>query len=151
MKALSLRQPWAHAVVHLGKELENRRWDTKFRGEFLIHAAKGMTRAEYFDASDFICDVKGWTVGELAHDLPGPKALARGGIVGRARIVDVIPPCTSERFARCPHPWHMHQQFAFVLRDVEPLPFVPCTGMLGFWEVPPDVLRQIAAAKAGGQ
>ena len=39
MKCLSLRQPWAWAVVHAGKSVENRRWNTNFRGEFLIHAA----------------------------------------------------------------------------------------------------------------
>jgi hypothetical protein len=43
MKALSLRQPWAHMVVHGPKHIENRRWNTSFRGEFLIHAAKGCT------------------------------------------------------------------------------------------------------------
>ena len=29
MKALSLRQPWAWAVVHAGKSIENRRWNTR--------------------------------------------------------------------------------------------------------------------------
>lgn len=57
MKALSLRQPWAHIVLHYGKNLENRRWYTSFRGTFLLHAAKAMTRAEYEDAEDFtLCD-----------------------------------------------------------------------------------------------
>ena len=44
MKALSLRQPWAWAVVEAGKDVENRRWNTKFRGDFLIHAASGWTK-----------------------------------------------------------------------------------------------------------
>lgn len=40
MKALSLTQPWAHAVVHLGKRVENRDWPgCSFRGPFLIHAS----------------------------------------------------------------------------------------------------------------
>lgn len=141
--ALSLRQPWAHAVVHLEKDIENRRWNTKFRGEFLIHAAKGMTAHEYLDASDFIADVKGWGAVTLSALLPQPKDLVRGGIVGRARIVDVIQP---REAGRMPHPWHMPEQFGFVLADVRPVPFVPCRGSLGFFRVPDDVVAQIARA-----
>jgi hypothetical protein len=47
MKALSIRQPWAWLILHAGKDIENRDWPTRFRGRFLIHAAKGMTRDEY--------------------------------------------------------------------------------------------------------
>lgn len=39
-KALSLRQPWAWAVVHGYKDVENRSWSTKHRGPLLIHASK---------------------------------------------------------------------------------------------------------------
>lgn len=43
MKALSIRQPWAWLILHGGKDIENRSWNTNFRGRFLIHAAAGMT------------------------------------------------------------------------------------------------------------
>lgn len=33
MKAIALIQPWAFIVVHRGKRVENRRWNTRFRGE----------------------------------------------------------------------------------------------------------------------
>jgi hypothetical protein len=45
--ALSIRQPWAWLILHAGKDIENRDWPTKYRGPFLIHASKGMTRDEY--------------------------------------------------------------------------------------------------------
>src|SRR5688572_4676832 len=54
MKALSLRQPWAWAVVHGGKRVENRGWTTDYRGPLLIHASTGMTRGEYEDAVAFM-------------------------------------------------------------------------------------------------
>lgn len=38
--ALSLRQPWAWAVLHAGKSVENRMWATKYRGRIRIHAAR---------------------------------------------------------------------------------------------------------------
>lgn len=33
MKALSIRQPWAWLILHAGKDIENRVWQTRFRGE----------------------------------------------------------------------------------------------------------------------
>src|SRR5690606_17578579 len=39
-RALSVRQPWAEAIIGHGKTIENRRWDTGWRGSLLIHAAK---------------------------------------------------------------------------------------------------------------
>jgi hypothetical protein len=45
MKALSIHQPWAWAILHAGKTVENRTWSTKYRGPLLIHASK--TRTSY--------------------------------------------------------------------------------------------------------
>lgn len=140
MKVLSLRQPWAWLVVHGGKTIENRRWNTRLRGPFLIHAAKGMTRDEYADAVHF---AKVVSPGVL---VPPFEQVERGGIVGRARLVDVVPPCSTEPslfFKPCPHPWHMPEQYGFVLEDVEPLPFEAMRGELGFFEDP-----RIAAFRA---
>lgn len=136
--ALSLRQPWAWAVIHGGKTIENRRWNTRFRGEFLIHAAKGMGRDEYGDAVDFINDVReSLVIDWRANRVPDPIDLPRGGIVGRARLVDVIQPCRVGGERLCRHPWHMPDQFGFVLDGVEPVAFEPCVGKLGFFD--PDV------------
>jgi hypothetical protein len=40
MKALSLWEPWASAVVLGIKKIETRSWDTRHHGILLIHAAK---------------------------------------------------------------------------------------------------------------
>ena len=47
LPALSIRQPWAWMILNAGKDIENRSWQTDYRGRFLIHAAKGMTQDEY--------------------------------------------------------------------------------------------------------
>lgn len=134
--ALSLRQPWAWMVVHGGKGIENRRWNTNRRGRFLIHAAKGMTRGEYEDALYFARDVDPQIV------VPPMAELARGGIIGSAVLHDVIPPCQGDSlfYKPCEHPWHMAAQYGFVLRDVASLPFRPLRGELGFFHVPDDAL-----------
>lgn len=134
MKCLSGRQPWWWAILHAGKRIENRRWNTHYRGPILLHAAKGCTPREYREGLDWMFNSIG---NNFAYHIPRLEEMQRGGIVGRARVVDVIPvgglPAT---FAPpgIDMRWHMPEQFGFVLEDVEPLPFLPCNGALGLWE-----------------
>lgn len=154
MKALSLRQPWANAVLHLGKTIENRRWNTSFRGEFLIHAATGMTDDEYDDAKSFCRDVLGgdaataFKILEAFGEPPVTHPLKRGFLVGIARLVRVIPPCSSEPslfYRPCEHPWHMPGQYGFVLEDVREIPAMPFKGWPGFFDVPDLLVEELRA------
>jgi hypothetical protein len=129
--ALSIRQPWAWLIVRpdlsgqeraaairdgLIKDIENRSWATKFRGRFLVHAAKGMTRKEYQEVRSRM-----W--------LPAMEELQRGGIVGAVTLVDCIHP--DNRTSQ----WHIPGQYGFKLADSEPMEFRPLTGRLQFFEV----------------
>ena len=71
MKCLSLRQPYADLVVSGKKAIELRRWNTRFRGRFLVHASK--------------------TVDLRACRRFGirPESLATGAIIGKASIIGV--------------------------------------------------------------
>lgn len=42
MKAISIQQPWAWAILHAGKDVENRTWRTTYRGPVAIHASKAV-------------------------------------------------------------------------------------------------------------
>lgn len=128
MRALTIRQPWAWLILHAGKDIENRTWATSFRGPFLVHAAKGMTRAEYDRANAFARQT-----GRLGVELPPPEALARGGVVGAVTLVDCVPQSAS--------PWYMGQM-GFVLQRPVVLPFVPCRGQLGFFDIADAVLEE---------
>lgn len=132
MKALSIRQPWAWAILHAGKDIENRAWSgrhpgLRFRGAFLIHAAKGMTRDEYEDFLATVHDIS------LEHrfanglTLPAFASLPRGGIVGVADVVDVISASAS--------PWFFGP-VGLVLANARPLPFREVKGQLGFFDLP---------------
>lgn len=124
MRALSLTQPWAWLVVHGGKDIENRVWSTHIRGEFLIHASKGMKIDDYVGARQLARSISA----ELAFRIPPMAQLQRGGIVGVAEIFDVLEP---KRFPTVP--WHMAGQYGFRLRNVRELPFLPCSGMQRWW------------------
>jgi hypothetical protein len=44
VKALTIRQPWAWAIIYAGKNIENRSWNTKLRGTIAIHAGFSYVR-----------------------------------------------------------------------------------------------------------
>jgi hypothetical protein len=131
MKALSLIQPWAWLVVHGGKDIENRVWNTHLRGEFLIHASKGMTAADFevaWQMARRISQNLAWKLLDARNGaLPG-AVISRGGIVGVAELVDVLAPTDTPTV-----PWHVAGQFGFRLRNVRPLPFLPCSGLQRWW------------------
>ena len=140
MKALSIRQPWAHAILTAGKRIENRTWSTPFRGEFLIHAAKGCTELEMQSALYSIRECLQHPVARARVTGPvivrGFVEAPRGGIVGRARLVDGLQPTETPT-----EPWHAPGQYGFVLEDVQEFPFRPLRGALGFFEVEGEVPR----------
>ncbi len=117
MKALSVRQPFAWAIVHGGKDVENRSWATSYWGPVLIHA--GM---RWHDV----------TPAMLARRMgvQVPADLPRGGIIGRVEIVDCVESSES--------PW-FEGPYGFVLTDPRPLPFRPLVGKLGFFDVPDNL------------
>ncbi len=130
MRALSLRQPWAFAVLHLGKRIENRVWGSKYRGPFLIHAASGCTEKEYQWAVSWMRNALG------PLEVPPKDLLPRGGFVGRAVLQDVIPPFTERYPEGVDGRWHMTEQYGFVLGSVEAIPFVPYKASLRIFNVP---------------
>lgn len=118
--ALSIRQPWAWAILNAGKDIENRDWSTRRRGPIAIHAAKGMTLGEYRACLSTMREI-GLPDGV---DLPGVDGLERGGIVGMAEIVGCVP--------RSDSPWFFGM-YGFVLANVRPVPFIAVRGSLGFF------------------
>lgn len=125
MKALSIRQPWAYAILYLGKRVENRTWHTRYRGPIYLHASGGLTRHEYMEFLLFYQQ-------EIKGGLPVPPAAAlpKGGIVGKAVIADCVESFDS--------PWFTGP-YGLVLRDVEPLPFRKVKGQIGFFDVPEEI------------
>lgn len=136
MKALSIRQPWAWAILHAGKRIENRDWKgCSYRGPLLIHAAKGCTRAEYFAAKRWMFDRDLITVRAVTNGpgFPPLDEMGRGGIVGVCDIVDVVRESVDPWFAG---------PIGLVLANVRPLPIVPFKGALGLFEVPDNLVPE---------
>lgn len=143
-RALSMLQPWAWMVVQPGAEWKNVENRVKgfshksFRGDFLVHATECPKRY-YRGALEWVERRFGR---ELASQVPEFAELDFGGIIGAARAVGMRDPCEPSAAV----PWHMHEQYGFVLTHRRPLPFIECRGHLGFWRVPADVMAKIGEA-----
>ncbi|NUN66337.1 ASCH domain-containing protein [Pseudanabaena biceps] len=119
-KALSIRQPWAWLIANGYKGIENRSWNTTYRGEFFIHAAKAMTKKEYQQCQEFMDLVDK----ERNILLPRIYDLEFGGIIGAATLTACVTESDSGWFTG---------KYGFVLEEARVLPLMPCTGKLGFF------------------
>lgn len=143
MKALSIRQPWAFAILFLGKRIENRVWHPprQLIGQrILLHASKGCTPIEVCEAIEIMVKC-GLSTAELWNlHWPGLDKVPRGGIVGTARLAGCV--------THHPSKWFVGP-YGFVLEDVVATPFVSHPGSLGFFEVPQAVVEK-AMGELGG-
>lgn len=132
MKALSIRQPWAHLIIHGFKTVENRTWFCKYRGPLLIHASKTMTAQEQSDAYAFALDETTMRSGSL----PAKHELHMGGIIGIVDVVDCVPHGSSSHQNMLPMDlqWFVGD-YGIILRNASLLPFRPYKGKLGLFEV----------------
>lgn len=134
MRCLSLRQPWAWLVVSNLKDVENRKWATKYRGQLLIHASKKWDA----EGEEFILShlVKKHRI-LIPRGLPSEHhhEISYGAIVGMVDVINCVRQYDS--------PWFFGP-YGFVLRNavkfVKPFPF---KGALGLFEVPKPIVKDM--------
>ena len=121
--ALSIRQPWAEIILQGKKSIETRKWDTKFRGTFYIHAPKSI--------DDYACKV--FNIDKYS--------LVIGAIVGKAELVSTKEYLTTYEFL---DDEEKHKSkfygfdsptYGFVLENVERVGPIPTKGKLGFFKI----------------
>ena len=128
MKCLSLKQPYAYLLASGEKTIEIRRWNTRYRGEFLIHASKTSNKEA--------CSIL-----RINEDL-----LIKGAIIGEAFLYDVKTYSAFDSFEgdgdrhlsiekmnpSCTN----FKRYGFLVKDAvlfdQPIPF---PGKLGMFEV----------------
>lgn len=130
--ALSIRQPWAWCILHAGKDIENRSWRTRFRGSIALHAAKGLTKAEFEDCLATVHEItetQPFPAFPAGLALPRLEELPRGGIVGVVDIVDCV--------SQSKRPWFFGEDsgaYGFLLANPRPVEFIPVNGALGMFD-----------------
>ena len=73
MKVLTIKQPWATLIMQGDKRFEFRSWQTKYRGDLLIHAGKGIDKEAMKRLERYL-----------------PEELPYGKILGKVKLVDCI-------------------------------------------------------------
>jgi hypothetical protein len=122
MKILSVRQPWAWALIFAGKDIENRSWTTSYRGPIAIHASKGMTRREYNEAKNFILNI-GIERVPLQDELEFGKVIGVVDLVGSISSTEYNFGSQDSEWFQGPHGW--------IVENPKPvIPFI-YTGALG--------------------
>ena len=120
--ALSVRQPWAWAIIAGHKPIENRsagaiRSGNMRPGRICLHAAKGLKQDEFQWGH--------WRLAKHGVSCPRPETLPRGAIIGTIEVVEIIDWSDSEWFGG---------QLGLVLRDPVPIEPIPAPGALGYFE-----------------
>ena len=126
MKCLSVRQPWAWAIMAGLKRYENRNWTTTHRGPLGIHA--GRFRAEFTTVNRSRFDA-------LMPGRPPVDQLTFGAIIGLVDLIEIRPAseCPPDPFVEGPFCWFVENT-----RRIEPVPFA---GRLGLFEIPEHLIQ----------
>ena len=133
MYALTIRQPWAWAIMAGIKRVENRTWRTTHRGPLVIHAGKHRPRPRKRD----------WDRLPDGTPLPPVDDLAFGAVLGVVDLVDVVladdPAVDGDPFVD-PDP----TGWCWILANPQPLPApVPCSDSRMLWSIDyGEVLRE---------
>ena len=128
MKCLSLNQPYAYLLASGKKTIEIRKWNTKYRGEFLIHSSKKM--------NEEACSVL-----KIDKDF-----LIKGAIIGKCFLYDVKTYETFDEFEKDrdkhfsieknSNSYSNFKRYGFFVRNAmlfsNPIPYL---GKLGLFEV----------------
>jgi activating signal cointegrator 1 len=130
MRGLTICQPFASLIAVGQKRVENRKWETPYRGPLAIHAGKSRSWLKFW--KDEI-----------------PAGMLFGHVIATAKIIDCVPIEKIDEASL--QPWlewlksHVHATgpFCWVLADVKPLkrPF-EWAGGLGLITIPDRLIEE---------
>ena len=128
MKCLSVCQPFAKLIVQGKKTIELRKWNTKFRGEFLVHAPQKIR----------LDDCKRL---KIKPEMPV------GAIIGKVELIDVKEYENSTQI-KIDSKKHLalndinENKYGFILQNPKELKIpIPCSGQLNFFEFKPELTK----------
>ena len=138
MRALTVQQPWAWAIVHGGKNVENRTRNLagSYRGPVAIHAGLRTDEAAYDD------DMIRSALTEVDDSWLLEERLATGVVLGVVDLAAVHHESDHGPGSRCSW-WGQREVWHLQLANPRPLATpIPARGRLGLWT--PDA--ELAAA-----
>ena len=124
MKVITIKQPWASLIANGYKVYEFRTWNTKYRGDILIHAGKGIDKKSMDLFKDYGIDFP------LGCIIAKAK-LTDSVIVDKKFVDEIVPtePLVYKRFKDNPD-W---VGYGFKLENVERIKPIYINGKLSLW------------------
>lgn len=124
LRVLSVRQPWAWAILHAGKDIENRSWTTAHRGLIAIHAGRLPAPSAREKLVEMGVEV--------------PSELPTGVLLGLVDLVDVVRGIES--------PWAFEGHWHWVLANPRSLAEpVPLLGRQSLFRAPDEAEQAVMA------
>ena len=146
MKAITVRQPWAWAIIHGGKDVENRSRNLagSYRGPVAIHAGLAPFEQRNMASRAHRAACGSETSAEILFgaiigvvDLVDVHRVLQDDL-GRIRCKTTQP---GEPWGQACSAWAMENDYHLVLANPRPLARpIPYRGRLGLWTLPDDVL-----------
>lgn len=126
LRVLTVRQPWAWALIEGLKDIENRSWQTSRRGSILLHA--GAAKPSAVDMAK--------ASARAGRVMPVDEP--RGAIIGAIKIAGI------HSYDQCQgqcSPWAEREDWHWEITEPMRLPTpVPATGALNLWRLHGDAL-----------
>jgi hypothetical protein len=157
IRALTIKQPWAHFIAKQEKRVENRSWPTDHRNLLAIHAGAYSGWDEDAETSPVALEAwKRWAgvraSGEVATPLTRGDAysfFSFGAVIAVADLTGCHYALQGDGCAfadsRC-SPWAVLHAWHWQLANVRPLAEpVRARGKLGLWRLPEDVEATVRA------
>jgi len=122
LKCLSISQPFASLIISGKKSIELRNWNTKFRGEFLIHSP---TKIRMEDCRRLKIDTN----------------LPTGVIIGKATLYDVkkynsLKEVVQDKKLHLASTKFWNKKYGFMLKNPKAFKIpIPMKGKLGFFDI----------------
>lgn len=156
MRALTICQPYAHLIVTqqaelpigaVPKRVENRTWETRYRGLLLIHAGKSMKFLHGDDRTKYP-EMKFGAIIGIAHLIDCVRATYVSPGRNSARNSAMNFQCVFSKEVELKHPWlktHFHTEgpWCWVLAFARRIKPIPCKGAQGLWIPPEDIQGQV--------
>jgi hypothetical protein len=162
MKAITVKQPWAWAIAHGEKSVENRSrqhpWTSAIGERIAIHAGKGWDRNAWdlkvmFGLAERVAyrlyGHEQWYPAAGLITVMAQQFHHRGAVLATAQLDDVHQPhqCSDVGENGLCSPWAQADAWHLVLSDIQPLPqAIPCRGYQGLWTVPDGLLSPTEGA-----
>lgn len=141
MKAVSTKNPWAYLIALGIKDIENRTWQTRYRGKIYIHASAKIVKPEFSVEQSLAISNR------IAPEEFMP---IQSAIIGEAEIIDCVinhPSIWAEKtdFSQ-PDPtsiwnWVLANQIMY------DRPILNVKGKLSFWEPDIDIVECIGCSQ----